>query len=71
MPGEKGKKKSFVLRMDPETFRVLEHWAADEFRSLNGQIEFLLHQALVKARRNKKRPPPSNDPGNVNSEGIP
>lgn len=67
MPGGKGKKKSFVLRMDPETFRVLEQWAADEFRSLNGQIEFLLHQAMVKARRNKKVRP-SGDGGDGDTD---
>lgn len=55
MPDDKAKKKTFVLRMDPETFRDLEHWAADEFRSLNGQIEFLLHKALRDAGRKKRR----------------
>jgi len=44
-------KKSFVLRIDPEVSNALEHWAADEFRSMNGQIEFLLSQALKKAGR--------------------
>ena len=42
-------KKSFVLRIDPEVSNALERWAADEFRSMNGQIEFLLSQALKKA----------------------
>jgi len=49
------KKKSFVLRMNPESFKALEKWAADEFRSLNGQIEFLLHQNLKKANRLPKK----------------
>ena len=44
-------KKSFVLRIDPEISNALERWAADEFRSMNGQIEFLLSQALKKAGR--------------------
>ncbi len=44
-------KKSFVLRMDPEVSNALERWAADEFRSMNGQIEYLLHNALKKAGR--------------------
>lgn len=44
-------KKSFVLRIDPEVSNALERWAADEFRSMNGQIEYLLHQALKKAGR--------------------
>jgi len=44
-------KKSFVLRIDPEVSNALERWAADEFRSMNGQIEFLLTQALKKVGR--------------------
>lgn len=47
-------KKNFVLRMDEETFRLLEKWASDEFRSVNGQIEFILHEALLKSKRKKK-----------------
>jgi hypothetical protein len=45
------KKKSFVLRIDPETYDALEKWASDEFRSTNAQIEYLLHHALRKAGR--------------------
>ncbi len=44
-------KKSFVLRINPEVSNALERWAADEFRSMNGQIEYLLHQALKEAGR--------------------
>lgn len=44
-------KKPFVLRISPEVSDALERWAADEFRSMNGQIEFLLTQALKKAGR--------------------
>ncbi len=40
--------------MDEETFRLLEKWASDEFRSVNGQIEFILHEALLKSKRKKK-----------------
>ncbi|MCA5006396.1 Arc family DNA-binding protein [Sphingobacterium bovistauri] len=47
------KKKNFVVRIDEETFKLLEKWAQDEFRSVNGQIEFLLHEALVKNKRKK------------------
>ena len=52
-------KKSFVLRIDPEVSNALERWAADEFRSMNGQIEFLLSLALKKAGRlpSKKKNP--------------
>ena len=48
-------KKPFVLRMDQEKLRALEKWAADEFRSTNGQIEYILDQALRKAGRWKVR----------------
>lgn len=44
-------KKAFPLRLDPELHRALEQWAADEFRSVNGHIEFLLREALAKAGR--------------------
>jgi len=45
------KKKSFVLRIQPEVYDAMERWAADEFRSVNGQIEYLLQQALRSAGR--------------------
>lgn len=45
------KKKAFPLRIDPKLYEVLERWAADEFRSVNGQIEFLLRDAAVKSGR--------------------
>jgi len=48
-------KKPFVLRIDPEKLKALEKWAADEFRSTNGQIEYLLDQALKKAGRLKSK----------------
>ena len=47
--------KSFVLRIDAEMMESIEAWAADEFRSTNGQILYLLDQALRKAGRLKKR----------------
>ena len=49
-----GQKKTFVLRIDPDKFAALEKWAADEFRSTNGQIEWIIDQALRKAGRLKK-----------------
>jgi hypothetical protein len=48
-------KKPFVLRIDPEKLKALEKWAADEFRSTNGQIEYILDQALRKSGRWKTR----------------
>ena len=60
------KKKSFVLRMDPKSFKSLEKWAADEFRSLNGQIEFILHQAMKKEGRLPKKSGSSSSKANPN-----
>ncbi len=47
------KKKSFVLRMSEEKMKALEKWAADEFRSTNGQIEWIITKALKEAGRLK------------------
>jgi hypothetical protein len=46
-------KKSFVLRIDEETFKALEKWSSDEFRSVNGQLEWLIDKALKDAGRKK------------------
>jgi len=48
------KKKPFVLRIDPEKLAAVEKWAADEFRSTNGQLEWLINKALKEAGRVKK-----------------
>ncbi|MEJ6583881.1 MAG: Arc family DNA binding domain-containing protein [Crocinitomicaceae bacterium] len=45
------KRKSFVLRIDPETFKLIEKWADDEFRSVNGQLEWMMHKSLKDAKR--------------------
>ena len=45
------KKKSFVLRIDPDVYDAVEKWAAQEFRSANGQIEWIIDKALRDARR--------------------
>jgi len=47
-------KKKFVLRISEETYNAIEKWAADEFRSANGQIEWILDQAL---KENGRMPP--------------
>lgn len=56
-------KKAFVLRLDPKKLKALEKWADDEFRSVNGQIEFIIDQALRKAGRWKevKKEPGENE----------
>ena len=47
-------KKKFVLRIDEEVYDALEKWAADEFRSVNGQIEWILSEKLNENKRMKK-----------------
>jgi hypothetical protein len=44
-------RKSFLLRIDPEVLRALQKWAADDLRSLNAQIEYVLRDVLAKAGR--------------------
>lgn len=44
-------KKSFLLRIDPKLYESLEHWAADELRSVNAHIEYLLRSAVLKSGR--------------------
>jgi len=44
-------RKSFLLRVDPELWGELEAWAADELRSVNGQVEYLLRQAVQKRKK--------------------
>lgn len=48
------KKKSFVLRLNEEKMKALEKWAADEFRSTNGQIEWIITKALKESKRLKE-----------------
>lgn len=47
-------RKQIVLRLSPELYDALAHWADDEFRSINGQIEYLLTDAVRQAGREKK-----------------
>ena len=44
-------RKPFLLRVDRDIMEALQHWADDDLRSLNGQIEFLLRKALKDAKR--------------------
>lgn len=48
-------KKPFVLRLDPELLKAVEKWAADEFRSTNGQLEWIVQKALKEVGRIKKQ----------------
>ena len=53
-------KKRFLLRLDPEVYERLEKWAADELRSANSQIEYLLRDSLRRAGRlDRKQDRPS------------
>ncbi|QPH40132.1 Arc family DNA binding domain-containing protein [Pedobacter endophyticus] len=54
-------KKAFVLRINPALLREVETWAAEEFRSTNGQIEFLLTQAIKSRKRGKKSESPESE----------
>jgi len=58
------KKKPFVLRIDEDLLAAVEKWAADEFRSTNGQLEYIIHQALKKSGRLKKEKKKSDNEGN-------
>ena len=52
---KENKTKSFVLRIDSDIMEAVEKWAADEFRSVNGQILYILDQALKKSGRLKNK----------------
>lgn len=49
------KTKTFVLRIETEQMEAIEKWAADEFRSVNGQILYLISEALKKSKRTPKK----------------
>jgi hypothetical protein len=53
-------KKKFVLRLDEKKMKSVEKWAADEFRSTNGQLEWIITKALRESGRWKKKDEESN-----------
>ena len=53
--GDVPEQKRFLLRLDPEVFDALERWAGDELRSINGQIDYLLEDALRRSGRHPRR----------------
>jgi hypothetical protein len=58
-------KKNFVLRIDESIYQALEKWASDEFRSVNGQIEWIIHQQLKvtgRLKEDKGNKPKNQDP---------
>lgn len=63
-------RKAFLLRVSPELLAALEAWAADELRSVNGQIEYVLQGAVRKAgRERKRRPAAARSPEDTGSPG--
>ena len=64
-----GERKAFLLRMEPGLWAELEAWAADELRSVNGQIEYILKQALMKRKGQGSRT--SGSVTAENSEAMP
>ncbi len=55
-------RKSFLLRMDPRLWAELESWSQEEMRSVNGQIEYLLKQAVQQRKKRGAAPPPADGP---------
>lgn len=62
-------KKKFLLRVDAGLYSALERWAADELRSVNAQIEFLLAQAVASAGRRRPGDKPGDLPGRGPGQG--
>lgn len=60
--------KSFVLRVDSETMAAIEKWTADEFRSTNGQLQWIISEALRKSGRLPKKKRARKDEGKENEE---
>lgn len=58
-------KKAFVIRIDPQILESIEKWAADEFRSTNGQLEWIITNALKNAGRYKKEVKNENNSDNL------
>jgi hypothetical protein len=52
-------KKVFMLRINPEIYEAIEKWAADEFRSVNGQIEWIIDSKLKECRRTPEKKEPA------------
>lgn len=55
MPKKENNTKSFILRVDVEMMNAIEKWAADEFRSTNGQLQWIITEALRKSGRLRKK----------------
>lgn len=62
-------RKQFLLRIDPGLWADLESWAADELRSINGQIEYVLREAVRARRGNDEKGPADERPSAGHSRG--
>ncbi len=60
---KENKTKSFILRIDADMMSAIEKWAADEFRSTNGQLQWLIAEALRRHGRMPKKSRPAEDGG--------
>jgi hypothetical protein len=60
-------RKPFLLRIDPAVLEAIQRWAADDLRSLNGQIEFLLRRSLIERGRWK----PADDESDAKGRSTP
>ena len=68
MATKENKTKNFVLRIDEQTMSAIEAWAADEFRSVNGQLQWIIAEALKKSGRMKKEKRMKNKPNTENDD---
>ncbi len=64
-------RKSFLLRIDPALWRELERWAADDLRSINGQVEWILREAVRRRRGIEVAPPSEATPEDPGAESHP
>ena len=63
-------RKPFLLRIDPQLWAELESWAKDELRSVNGQIEYLLRQAVAKRKGGKEGKSESRNPNHETNSNL-
>ena len=67
MAAKESNTKSFVLRIDAQTMEAIEKWAADEFRSTNGQLQWIIAEAL---RRSGRKPKANDKTAKGENEGL-
>ncbi|MBO5001365.1 MAG: DNA-binding protein [Prevotella sp.] len=70
MAKKENSNKSFILRIDADAMEAIEKWAADEFRSTNGQLQWIINEALRKSGRLKKRKTAGGDGGKEKTDDV-